>query len=259
MFRIFIHAWKMVFRDFGAVLKLSSPMIIYIVLEFVLFPLPLSLAGIGQHSFYPGANVPSVGASGPAPLVRLSWDVLGLVCAYWVAVAWHRYVLLNEYPDAVLPAFRGGRVLAYFGRAVLLTVVLVLPLIILGVVAVYLFGGRDGSVPVGLAALFVVAAVFSLWASMRLSMVFPAAAIGEPLGLAGAWAATRPISLRVFGLFGLFFGLGVVLGIGLVGMFLISPFVALAGMAAIQWFMMVLGLSVLTTLYGVYVEGREID
>lgn len=248
----------MVFRDFGAVLKLSSPMIVYIILEFVLFPLPLSLAGITGHSFTPGSNLPSVSAAGPAPLVRLSWDVLGLVCAYWVAVAWHRYVLLNEYPDAVLPAFRGGRVLAYFGRVVLLALVLVLPLIILGVVTANLVGGRGGSWPVGLTVLFVIAGAVFFWASTRLSMVLPAAAIGEPLGLAGAWAATQPISLRVFGLLGLFFGLGVVLGIGLVGLFLISPIVALIGMAAIQWFLMVLGLSVLTTLYGVYVEGRAI-
>lgn len=248
----------MVFRNFGTVLKISSPVIVYILLGFILFPMPQSFAGVTGHSFFPGANVPIRSAPGAGTLVGLFWQWLGLFCAYWVAVAWHRYVLLEEYPGTVLPALHGGRVLAYFGRSLLLGIVLVLPLMVMAIAAANLVGGRGAGWPVGLIVLFVVAVVAFFWASMRLSLVLPAAAIGESLGLAGAWEATQPISLHLFGLLGLFFGLGLVFGIVLVVLFLLSPLVALIALAVIQWFLLVAGLSVLTTLYGVYVEGREI-
>lgn len=42
--------------------------------------------------------------------------VVAFIATLWIAVAWHRFVLLNEAPQGLLPAFKGDRVMAYLLR-----------------------------------------------------------------------------------------------------------------------------------------------
>ena len=106
-----------------------------------------------------------------------------------VAVAWHRRLILAEQvrrPAAPLDA-RVGRYLLY---TLMLTMVVVLP----GIVALQLTfqtGAADAGPSLMGALIAIVAVVAGLYASMRLQLVFPGAAVADPrTSLGASWAAT---------------------------------------------------------------------
>lgn len=246
MFRIFRHALKMIFADLGAALKISLPVIAMLILGLLLLPTtPEAIAA---------------GTEPPSPVLRIALQLLGGFATLWVAVAWHRYVLLSEYPGSVLPAFHGGRVLAYFGWSLVLGVVLfVLPGAIIALLAWAVTGGLTEELSTGVILPIFLAALVLVWVSVRLSLVLPAAAIGEQLGLRGSWQATRPIALGIVGLLFLTFGFGMLLMVGVVLSFYALPLAGQIATVVAQWIMTLLQLSILTTIYGVYVQGRSLD
>jgi hypothetical protein len=92
-----------------------------------------------------------------------------------------------------------------------------------------------------------------IWLSLRLGLVMPSAAIDQPMGLRQSWAATAPVSRDLVGLsvIGLA-GLAVTALLAMPG-----PLGAILGAVA-SWITLMVGASVLTTVYGVAVEGREL-
>ncbi len=153
-----------------------------------------------------------------------------LVVEFWVFVAWHRFVLLEEYPTGWIPAFRTDRILAYFGKALLL-----------------------GLIAVGMAL------ILSLGAAAIGAIAGQAGAIGKPLKISEAWAATRGTS----------WALVLVLIIAGVVQFLMQIVATLSmavfaplGFVFLLLAMLVMTLvnvSILTTLYGHYIEGRALS
>ncbi|MGE4327395.1 MAG: hypothetical protein AB7E21_15035 [Pseudodonghicola sp.] len=236
----------MIFSDLGAALKISLPIIAMIILGLLLTP-----------------TTPEAIAAEAEPLSPVLWialQLLGSVATLWVAVAWHRYVLLAEYPGSVLPRFHGGRVLAYFGWSLVLGVVLfALPGAVIALLAWTATGGVIKEPSAGVILPIVLAALVLVWVLARLSLVLPAAAIGERLGLRDSWQATRPIALGIIGLFALTFGFAMLLMVGVMLAYYALPLAGQIAAAVFQWIMTLLQLSILTTLYGVYVEGRSLD
>jgi len=176
------------------------------------------------------------------------------VAGTWVAVAWHRYVLLEETSGPV-PPFHGKRMLAYFFTAlgIGLAVGLVAGLVI-GLVGLLTFN----LMPLFFVAVFVIL-VGAIWVFYRLSPLLPAAAIGESLGVKAAWAATAQISGAVL-VAVLILAISAI-GIGLVivfGLFPISISLGMAMIAVLQWAYSMVGISILTTVYGISVQGRSL-
>ncbi|GHG82894.1 hypothetical protein [Pseudodonghicola xiamenensis] len=233
---IFRHAVKMIFSDMGATLRISIPMIVLLVVQVLVFAMTDSEAD--QN-----------------PGWAFSLDIFNLIASLWVAVAWHRYVLMEHYPQGLMPEFRSREMLVYFAKTLLLIAITVLPA---GVVFALILNVGTPE-PVSVAVLIVLALVL-IWVTMRLSVLLPAAAIGRRLTMAAAWRATQPISLGVIGLVLLIMLTSAVLFIPVLLVSLgTSVFIGIAGAIVVQWFCTLLSLSVLTTLYGVYVEGRALD
>ncbi|MEP4035166.1 hypothetical protein [Pseudophaeobacter sp.] len=123
--------------------------------------------------------------------------------------------------------------------------------------------GLVGLLTFNLMPLFFVA-VFAIlvgatWAFYRLSPLLPAAALGERLGVKAAWAATAQISGAVL-VAALILAISAI-GIGLVivfGLFPISIALGMAMIAVLQWAYSMVGISVLTTVYGISVQERSI-
>ncbi len=165
--------------------------------------------------------------------------------------------------------------LSYFGRSILLALLTAIPSILVGSVLGAVIGmllvatgsvfspaaGQALGVFVGLATLFVGMLFF-----YRFGIVLPATALGRPFGFGEAWRATRGT-------------LGAVLLLTLIttvaetlGSFLITgqagfgapPLVrsplsfAFAFVQLWAWFVTMIGVSLLTALYGHYVEKREL-
>lgn len=235
VFAIFRHAVKMIFSDFGTTLKISLPVIVMMVIQLAL------LAASGA----------SAGSSGWSDIII---RILDLIASLWVAVAWHRYVLLTEYPDGVLPRFHGAEMAKYLGKTMLLLLIVIAP----GAIVV-LLGSRTGAIGGGSVTLALVLVLILTWVSMRLSVILPAAAVGKPLRLAEAWQATRPISVGLIGLLFLTCLVAIVPAIVIGVLLTMAPMLGVVFASILQWLMTLLSLSIATTLYGIYIEGRRLD
>lgn len=241
--RIFLHAFRMVFGNFGPAIRISMPVIILTLAGAVLFPFDMAEAEMHADRMF----------NGPFFI----WLLLSVIAVYWVAVAWHRFCLIEEYPGALVPAFRGDRMLAYFGWTLLIILIAAAASIpaalLIGLVMAAL------QAPVIGVALWLVWFAIILWIVQRISMVLPAAALGQAAAIGKSWEATREMSTTIFMVTILLTLFSFVLSLVVAPLFAVSPLVGSVANAGVQWLSMMLGLSILTTFYGICVEGRTIE
>ena len=202
----------------------------------------------------------AIGSQGPGR--ELAALGLGAILAafgfLWAAVAWHRFVLLEESPG-LLPALHAGRIGAYLWAWVRL----IGPLILVGLAvatagaAIAVVAAAAG-VPALAFLLFFGLNILAIYATLRFSLVLPAAAVGKRMGVVESWELTGGAREAILiaaallsvlnavielagGALGLAGGAGAVLSLGT------------------WWFGFVLGLSILTAIYGHVVEGRPLS
>jgi hypothetical protein len=250
-FRIFMHSLRMVFGNLGHVLRLSA--VLYAIF-FAVFGM-LGLGGSGQVNLEVGEDVSpqTVGFAVLGVILAVLFAFLGQI---WIIVNWHRFVLLEDYPRGWIPHWPGVAVFAYLGRAILLALMIALIFVPVLLVVTGLLVAAPG---IGVVMVSGLAALGS-YLFFRLGVVLPAAAIGERLSFGEAWRATRDpdgaVVLLVFVVVaaGLVLQLPVLLLDGFGAPLLSGAFGLVAG-----WVNMIVGASILTTLYGHYVQGRQID
>ncbi len=250
--KIFVHALKMLNGSRDTVLRLAMPLIIIIVATPYVAASVTSLSLEQILSAQGNINTTARNGSPDGIGVIFVLAILQLIVTLWLAVAWHRYVLLSGDDEASKDQPPAGRMIAYLGWSLVIGVVL---LIIMGL------GVLVASIlppPLPLLAISAVI-VFSVAVFYRLSVILPAAAIGRAEGLGATWYETSGttvtmillaiISTVAFFVISLPFGfLAEALPIAVQPILLAIPNVLIA----------LIGISILTTLYGHYVEGREL-
>ena len=248
--RIFRHSMRQVIGNWQAALRLA------LVPNVILYLVLLSVSG--------GVLAGVLHPSGPgAVLLVIAMLLVAVVTGAWVAVGWHRFVLLNEPPAGFLPPLHTDRMKSYLGRSVELGA------LSLGLSIVVAIGGMalgnaigptayDSSLAlgflVGLATFAAMAVILG-----RVSLILPAAALGKDLRMGQSWAATRGQGGTLFILTLMFLALSVILalpegflrGLGL-------GVLAIAWRLVVQIGLTLLLLSILTTLYGHFVERRAL-
>jgi hypothetical protein len=252
--RILVHSLRLVFGNLDGALRVSG------VLTLVQFGLAVAMFGVAGTS---QNDLQAMMRSG-----HFNWPafaalfVLQVLLWLWVVVGWHRYILLNELPKFV-PVLRFDRMMGYLGKSLLITLILAAVGIVLSVVAgVVIFPiARAVAVgPLGLTALmglFVFLPVITI--GLRLSTTLPGAAVnaGTPLFL--GWNATHGQTGSI-----MFLALVLTLFSVVINLIGASHFTASAGVLAViwnvvtQWIVAMVGVAVLTTLYGHFVERREL-
>ncbi|WP_226689019.1 hypothetical protein [Ruegeria arenilitoris] len=249
---IFVHSLKMVLRNLKEAMQISVvPALIggaLMVCLFFVFDIPFENFDSRTTGFPEGVTMGSFVA------FFLSLAVVFTIVIFWIVVSWHRFVLLEEYPRGMLPPFKFDRVLAYLGR------VLLLGLFAIGLMVPGSFiagSAIQASVPIGIVVWVVLVA--GLWIGFyRFSPVLPGAAIGKPMTFYDAWHATAgsngQILLLIFlsFIFQLLmqFLVGLVIAVPVMGL-IISVFVTMLILPLIN-------VSILTTMYGVFIEKREL-
>lgn len=238
-FVIFKHAFLQVFGNFGMAVRLTGPLFIV-----------QSLVGYDFHRRF-GAQVTELSLQEPG--FWFSWLIVICVSSFvalWIAVAWHRYILLEEKGGRFLPRLRLDRILAYFGVGVMLAVLLTVPFAFaLG----FIVARFSNPMLILFIALIPLILVF-----YRLSPVLPAAALGERLKLKDAWEATKPGTGAILVLALIFTGFAVAGAMIKPWVFGASPTVAMVLLPIFDWLYLLLGLSALTTLYGHYIQERDL-
>lgn len=246
-FRIFRHSVGLVFNQFGAALRISG--LLYLAIA-IFHGLGLYLIGSGT-------------SADQSPQFR--WEFIFVVLPVgvlylWIVVAWHRFVLLDETSGGPVPALLADRLFAYFGRGMQVALIFMAGGVAMAVViAVLVYALPEDSVVVILVPLVMLAIVALIF--YRLAPLLPAAAIGKPIGIRAAWAATSgawgTILLLTLVSAIAFFIIDLPATILLRQSASVAP-VALVWLSITGWVKLMVGASVLTTLYGVYVERRAI-
>ncbi len=249
---LFSHSVGMLARNFGDMLRVFLVPTLLIVALFATF---LKMTGVWETLQW-GVVTPmpeNSGLSGPLFLV----SVLSLLIGMWSVVAWHRFVLLEEMPQGWLPRLEGSRVMAYFGRSLQIALVLICMMIPVMLVALLVTTILSGAGPAALQWISLPIAIFTTYLILRLSVILPAAALGAGMGLRDAWNSTSNA-------FGDLLGLAAILvAAQYAAQFIATALSASPSLAAgvsilISAALALLNISLLTTLYGHYVEGRPV-
>ncbi len=198
--------------------------------------------------------------------------VAGVICWLWAAVAWHRFVLLEEYPSGLFPTWRGSNIGNYFGNSILIFLIMIAVGIAVGIVIGILITLVRSE---ALAILLGVGLVFGLsWVATRVGLILPAAAIGEKLRISESWKATAPVSgqiilpIFVLALASTILNQGIIAlfgeTTGIPTQFGVQQQVTLSAVGTIlslvvTWLQMLLNLALMTTLYGNLIEGRQLN
>lgn len=258
-FKVIKHAYGLIVRNFGTVLRIALiPSLILMVLT-----LAYSKVFFGQFSVTPGAQV----AASVTGLYFWLWTLLNLICliciSIWMIVGWHRFVLLEEMPRGFLPRWHGAVIWDYFGRAFFIGLALIIPLIISIAMGFMMIGtkslalGLNGDMPLRWLLYSFMSYTFTSFITLRLSLGLPAASIKKFMSCGESWEATSPYGIEIFGASLLFAFLQVPV------QFLAYKYNDLIVAVLIQNVLtaciMLFGISVLTTLYGVIQETRKLS
>lgn len=239
--KIFAHALSMVVRNWREALRIALLPTALGAVAFVVLgdALPQSHAASGE-----------VAARGPMIMAGLISILIWGLATVWMLVNWHRFILLSEYPAGWLPPLRRDAIGAYLWRVVqmiLMVIVAMIPVVVLTLI----LSGSSG-------VLLMIWVGATLYWFYRVSPILPAAAVGETLGMRAAWDATRPgagaiviLIILTMVITQLASVIDVVLtaSIPVLGVMLSFMLTAALGL---------LNASILTTIYGYYVDGRSL-
>ncbi|MEZ5798629.1 MAG: hypothetical protein R3D63_14810 [Paracoccaceae bacterium] len=252
--RIFVHSVRQVFGNLDGALRVSGLLMIAQIVV---------MATIGKVMQLDEATMRQMMLDGTFPWGSFVVTVvLSTLLWLWMMVGWHRFVLLNERP-ALVPMLLPERILGYLGKSILIGLMLV-PLVLVlsyaaGVLTYPMVAAGGGMSPVmGLVALLVVY-VPAGTVAMRLSAALPGVALMPGVPLMTGWEATKGQTGAIVGVVAL--SAVMVFGLAILGGQL---FPDAAGLPAViysgvtQWITALIGASVLTTLYGHFVERRPL-
>ena len=181
--------------------------------------------------------------------------ILPIVIILWISVAWHRYILLKQAPRAFIPEFYFKPTLVYFQKSVLMVLLASLPMLLL-FLPYWMYQDAYPYTLIGVLVLsFLLLVPFCAIILFRLTPLLSAAALGHDLGLKAAWTVTRGQTLTLFFLFAPPFG-------ALVFFAQLNQEVTLLSFlqeTVLGWVGVMLWTSLVTTVYGHYVEKRSLN
>jgi hypothetical protein len=180
--------------------------------------------------------------------------ILPIVIILWISVAWHRYILLKQAPRAFIPEFYFKLTLVYLQKSVLMLLVASLPMMLL-YLPYWMYQDAYPYTLIGVMFFsFLFLTPFCAIILFRLTPLLSAAALGHDLGLKAAWTATRGQTLTLLFLFGPAFGVLVFLAqLNHENMLL-----SFLQETVLGWVGVMLWASLVTTVYGHYVEKRTL-
>ncbi|MBD3665246.1 hypothetical protein [Sulfitobacter aestuariivivens] len=246
---IFMHSVRLVFSNLDAALRIS-------LVPYAISGLALVYLGSEALQLMEGVSPEDMMAAGPGVWTGfMLYGLISIIVALWIAVSWHRYVLLEEYPTGWIPRFHGGAIFQYLFKGVIIAFV-VLGMVIVVTIILGLLIGWTG--PLGSALVSVAGFAAATYAFYRLCPLLPAAAMGRNMVSREAWQATSGNDATIAMLVFLVLVSSFVLQIP-ISIFGAESVLGIAYSVIVGWIMMLVGVSVLTTFYGHFVEGRPID
>jgi len=243
------HTLSLTFNNLGPAFRITWAWVIVFVVTITLFV--WATAGLGRASD-PAANLFPVMMFGTVFLLA------AVAAMASIAVAWHRYILLDEGGDVGFNLRIDATVWRYAGNAILVAVGM---MVVFGLPMVVLLQLSPYMLVLAFPAMFLVAPFM-----YRLMIKLPAIALeNRDFSFSAALAVSRDNHWPLVGLVVMYFlvafainlFVGVVTFVGLI----FGPFavvIQVIATALAEWFGIIFGISLLTTLYGFFVEDRPL-
>lgn len=250
---IFTHSIRQVTGNLGGALKVSAlPMIIQVAAM-------LAFAGGMMSGMGPEGQM-SRGMGMGMGLGGLVVLVVAVVTSLWLAVAWHRFVLLNEQPGGYVPPYHGPEMMAYFLKSLAIGVILIVLGIVLGMVAGLLLSPlmMHGNLLIFMLLTGLFVQLPLTWLGLRMGTVLPGAATGANPTLTAGWDATKGAEVDILVLAAVAVVAHLALAVLGILVFDNIPIVNTVWSVAVTWLTTMVGVSILTTLYGHYIEKRAL-
>ena len=244
--KILKHSWLQVFANMWAALRISA----------ILFAIQVSFS-LYLRKAMDGSWVDN----DDLRWILLLSMLVSSITSLWIAVAWHRYILTGEISGGWLPKLKISRMWSYFLHNILIVGVAMVPLsfvfgIIIGVIWAISLHTLDIAEMIRTSSAYLSIPFFFI--IVRLIPILPAAALGEKLTLKEAWKSTKGSTGTIALL------LVIVVIFYSIATYYFTPYVSGFSFLSVFWVVIVgwirdiFGLSVISTMYGHYVEGREL-
>jgi len=243
-----MNTWDIVTKSVGALVdnigaaaRISGA--IFVLTVFVSTTINVTMMGqLQPYQFDPEA----VTLPPNAILATFLTTIFSMVAFTWVTVNWHRFILLSEDSNRLLPGWNARRIITYvlrsIGIALLISVFLIfISAIFLAFMSILGLGAFLNFMP------FVMMIVF-FYAFYRFGLILPAAALDEKFSFAKSLAQTAPLAPAIWGLAAVNFALTVTM-ISIASLTATESVIGVILGAAVQWVMILLSASFLTTLY----------
>lgn len=242
---MFAHSVRLVLNNLDVALRVS------LVLYLLQVAAQAYAFSAGIMDIVEGPDGMPVSSASPGQMwIYFLLSLVAVVASLWIAVAWHRFVLLSEIPQGWMPLWPGAKIFGYLGRSILIGLAIVLVLIPVGFVTALL----------GMPILTVAASVgVAAYVFFRLSPILPAIALGQDMSFGDALTATKDSGGALFGLAGLMIAAAIILQLPTMLSGDPNSLLSLIYGIVVGWFATMIGISLLTTVYGHYVEKRGID
>lgn len=246
------HSFSLVFRNFGYALRVSvGPVLIATALVYLMILITGFTPAWATTSLMLG-RVPT-----SLVMVGLIAVLAYLIVATWIAVAWHRFILLEDYPG-FLPALSVPTIMTYIGKSVVIGLLLFLALIPTSLVAglgLAMLGLTQNALASLVLGFFLGLILTFVW--LRLAIVLPGVAVAKPMGIRDAWTVTKPVSDDIISAAAILVAINTGVSV-LVDFFLPVGWLYVGVMFVLSWITMMVGISLLTTLYGHLIEKRPL-
>lgn len=198
--------------------------------------------------------------SGSSLLILLVLLIVGLIGYALMAILWHRHVLLNGSGQDVALRPGGDIIRHYIWCAIVVGFVQFLAAFPVTIVMGILGAAFAGFSPAfSLTVISVLGGIIFAWVALRISIILPAAALGQRMRIAQSWQASAPISASLWGVAGFLAVINV--GLTLLTSSLTPDAIApnlIAG-AVVYIIEGLIFVSVMTTLYGYLIEKRDLN
>jgi len=198
-------------------------------------------------------------------LINLVITLITLLAFAAIAVNWHRYILLDEVPKGREIFRLDEKTWRYFGNLLLISLAVAVAGAVIGL-PLGIVGGILGAIDAFVILIVIVVVPIVGVLAMRMGVKLPAVALGRSdFLMRDAWSVTKGNNLAILLIF--LFELIVALGAGLALGALALAANAVHGMLGIavgfalqlvvNWIFTIFSITVLTSLYGFFVESRD--
>ncbi len=266
VFSALFHALKSTTDNLGFAFHISWPWIVLLLPINIITTLYMLFNGL---QIAPGTN-PDPALVAKVFIVSTPLFIVSLISYSSIAVNWHRYVLLDEVPQGWARFRIDELTWRYIGNALLIALIVAGAFLLVSIVITLITAALVMLLGQAIGIIFYTACVIALVtygiiAFYRMGIKLPAVALGRnDYKMKNAWADSAGNEWRILGLVGLMVAMMLIAGLLLflsalifTNFGVIGLSISIAIQVMVNWVATIFGVTLLTSLYGFFVENRD--